>query len=465
MSLDKPSMYTPLFSPTCIRVINIEPAEQKTDALICSTEELDIIHGTGYRAFSALSYRWGDLTTPHLITLNNHPLSIGQNLFDFLLYARDAGWTKHLWIDALCINQADIRERNEQVARMGEIYSLASSVLVWLGILDGDERYALEDIRDALERTSSEHSPDAEERQATTETQFWERQSRMRQQAEAAAKPLDPHGPMRSFLEKYPQNVRYQEYLTAKGQRGLVRVMQNPYWMRKWILQELLLSGPNATLITGGDRNVRITTIAPIVSKFIEQARKYIAPKALQDVRDVEMMNLRRFLGCRDNGSVQFKSGLLQFWKALVAADGECTYRPQPLMAIVDDYHEQLCADRRDNVYALLGLSTLPQGKIQVDYGAGVPEVYLAMKAAVADDMARHGPECIAAALKLTDEEKRLVRQRELEAARSESERRVSWGSAGSYGSDAGSFHGNFATRDSNSEDGWELSDPESPGS
>ena len=56
-----------------------EPAAQgsPTDPLICSTDELDIINGTSYRAFAALSNRWGDGTTPRAITLNNHLLSIG----------------------------------------------------------------------------------------------------------------------------------------------------------------------------------------------------------------------------------------------------------------------------------------------------------------------------------------------------------------------------------------------------
>jgi hypothetical protein len=38
-----------------------------------------------------------------------------------------------LWIDGVCINQTDILERNRQVQLMGEIYSRASCVLIWLG--------------------------------------------------------------------------------------------------------------------------------------------------------------------------------------------------------------------------------------------------------------------------------------------------------------------------------------------
>jgi hypothetical protein len=38
-----------------------------------------------------------------------------------------------LWVDAICINQDDIEERNRQVKLMAFIYSRALAVLVWLG--------------------------------------------------------------------------------------------------------------------------------------------------------------------------------------------------------------------------------------------------------------------------------------------------------------------------------------------
>jgi hypothetical protein len=37
-----------------------------------------------------------------------------------------------LWIDAICINQADLDERKQQVQLMRDVYSGASRVVVWL---------------------------------------------------------------------------------------------------------------------------------------------------------------------------------------------------------------------------------------------------------------------------------------------------------------------------------------------
>lgn len=73
-------------------------------------------------------------------------LELGGNLLDFLLCftafrARNTGdptIQKLFWIDAICINQADRIEKAIQIPLMGDIYSKASAVIVWLG---KDEQY------------------------------------------------------------------------------------------------------------------------------------------------------------------------------------------------------------------------------------------------------------------------------------------------------------------------------------
>jgi hypothetical protein len=42
-------------------------------------------------------------------------------------------FTGYLWIDAISINQETLEERNHQVGIMGEIYSRAECVIIWLG--------------------------------------------------------------------------------------------------------------------------------------------------------------------------------------------------------------------------------------------------------------------------------------------------------------------------------------------
>ncbi|KAH8743163.1 heterokaryon incompatibility protein-domain-containing protein, partial [Hyaloscypha finlandica] len=179
--------YKPLSRSNSIRILNIEPTSSPSP-LICTLKELDLHDGATYRAFTALSYRWGPPMPTRTITIDSHLVPIRQNLHDFLLLARD-GARCHLWIDALCINQDDDVERAEQVKMMGTIYSLASRVLVWLGCLSFEEVHALNEIYD--------------------------------------------------FVEKVPLIVD-DDVLCKTTIRGLVKLLQNEYWTRKWILQELL---------------------------------------------------------------------------------------------------------------------------------------------------------------------------------------------------------------------------------
>lgn len=43
----------------------------------------------------------------------------------------------HFWIDAVCINQKDEAEKNEQVSMMGEGYQKAQRLVIWLGQSNG----------------------------------------------------------------------------------------------------------------------------------------------------------------------------------------------------------------------------------------------------------------------------------------------------------------------------------------
>ena len=47
------------------------------------------------------------------------------------------------WVDAICINQADIDERSAQVKIMKIIYESADTVFAWLGLPFNDEETRL----------------------------------------------------------------------------------------------------------------------------------------------------------------------------------------------------------------------------------------------------------------------------------------------------------------------------------
>lgn len=65
--------------------------------------------------------------------MNSKPFIIWPNLWTALNSLRRVDKDTVLWVDAICINQSDVLEKNHQVARMGEIYKNATLVHVWLG--------------------------------------------------------------------------------------------------------------------------------------------------------------------------------------------------------------------------------------------------------------------------------------------------------------------------------------------
>lgn len=89
-------------------------------------------------AYSALSYVWGVDAANIPVTVGQHQMLIRKNLFSALRRLRAHAESEEavLWVDALCINQASIEERNFQVALMGNIYSNCTSVMIWLGEME-----------------------------------------------------------------------------------------------------------------------------------------------------------------------------------------------------------------------------------------------------------------------------------------------------------------------------------------
>ncbi|KAF3062484.1 Phenylacetaldehyde dehydrogenase [Daldinia childiae] len=92
--------------------------------------------------FIALSYVWGQVSSkePRTIRCGRHSKIITDNCWEALSQLRDSpdpdrniDGSITLWVDAICINQADEEEKLHQIRLMGDIYSQAASVCVWLG--------------------------------------------------------------------------------------------------------------------------------------------------------------------------------------------------------------------------------------------------------------------------------------------------------------------------------------------
>lgn len=122
-------LHSPLADPeTEIRLVILQPGK-KNDSVHC---DLITVPSISAKPFEALSYCWGRTSVINTIFVHDKNLQISPNLEQALRHLRMRNSQRSLWIDAICINQTDIPEKNKQVPKMRQIYKRASEVLVWI---------------------------------------------------------------------------------------------------------------------------------------------------------------------------------------------------------------------------------------------------------------------------------------------------------------------------------------------
>ena len=124
---DHPYEYQTLPTPRSIRLVKPTPGNAPGN-WSCSLVIVDLDNDPEY---FALSYCWGDIQKLKPIICDEATIMVTETAFGMLeAFCKNP---EPFWIDSLCINQADISEKNRQVSLMAEIYQKAQRVAVWLG--------------------------------------------------------------------------------------------------------------------------------------------------------------------------------------------------------------------------------------------------------------------------------------------------------------------------------------------
>lgn len=161
---------------------------------------------TGSLSYDAISYTWGDSTLRNTIFLNGKPVRVRANCWYALWQARYHGAT-HIWIDALCINQDDIEEKNAQVAQMHMIFRQAKTVYCSLGDHTADSEWFCEQVHSFQGLRKSTWFP-------------WMQRSL-------------------SFAD-FKESVLRAEANLSRFVTAYNNFCLRPYWNRLWILQEMV---------------------------------------------------------------------------------------------------------------------------------------------------------------------------------------------------------------------------------
>jgi len=109
--------------PQGVRYLALSYNWGKVDQLLATTENLDL------------------LSSPNALERPDFHTKIPQVIQDAMRFVEGLG-ESYLWVDALCIVQDDIDEKQKQIAQMGSIYSNALCTIIALAGLDANTRLA-----------------------------------------------------------------------------------------------------------------------------------------------------------------------------------------------------------------------------------------------------------------------------------------------------------------------------------
>jgi hypothetical protein len=337
--------YSPL-GPNELRLLRIK------QSWLSQTPALELIQHNieNCPPYIALSYTWGPSPSTRTISLNEQSMQIRENLYSFLEHARcdadapghemlydanlvdmepdsryllpNTSTLDHFWVDALCIDQSNIPERNAQVSRMKDIYERAHKIVVWLGPADMDTDLAM-DVIEHLSRVAR------------------------RAKGVTATTPVDEA----IFFHADGKAIDDKSW-TAVG-----RILHRPWFQRAWIVQEA--STPKSrrypTAFWCGHRRIDWDSLY-LANYCLYQAmlqKDFTKFSHIQNGRLIHLMDLK------------------------YARENPLKHGPLDLLRLLSIAYLFDATDSRDNIYSILAIATDGNHEgLQPDYSRPVEEIY-----------------------------------------------------------------------------------------
>lgn len=305
-----------------IRVVRLAPSRYHKANASCS-----IIHTSldDNIFFEALSYTWGDPVQSCRIDLDGRKFFVTRNLEIALRYLRYAEDERYLWIDALCINQDDISEKNQQVPKMGQIYQTAAKVVVWLGLRSKNSDIAIDFSLEACTRRF--------------ELQAW-------------------------MFEVMKNPGRVEHW------RAAVNLFERDYWRRVWIFQEIFYA--KSLIVRCGFRCIRWSDFI-LLYRTLGNAHQFFASG--QDLTPVMGKGVSVTLANLQNRVVL----PVYIEQCRKNAENSKVKHCQPLIQLLMFTRNSLCSNPLDNVYGVAGMAIQydDHRALKIDYELSVREAYI----------------------------------------------------------------------------------------
>jgi len=319
-----------------IRLLTLHPTTDESEQIHCSLShaELQSKNGSASPIYEALSYVWGEPVFSEPILLNDQEFLITPSLKYALSYLRYKTEPRVLWVDAVCINQSNIEERNQQVALMREIYSRCERDIAWIDPMIG-RRFTSSQLAHPTLRHDIEED-------------IKEGMELMQNISAKNSKTL-----------KDLQNMEESDgYLLNYGpQQQLRAVIDTPtIWKRLWVMQELSLA-PRLTLVCK-DAELDWDCLSALLKD--------------EPYFDAFHMYRSHSLNHPLWGEIFVTVKLIEDQRRLFREAGQVH---SGLMDVLSRFREMGSTDPRDKIFGLLGLVTEDHG-INIDYTKSVTELY-----------------------------------------------------------------------------------------
>ena len=323
MNLQRLAMKTYSYEPLPaqhIRLLTLLPGSFKDDIHV-RLHPIEIGSHESPR-YHALSYVWGSTDTNDHVLVDSgesqHSLPITRNLYVALQHLRLSSRSRTMWVDAVCINQIDIEERNDQVSRMAHIYKLAQRVILWLGPAKDSSSLAMR----SLEELASKFEVDWHMSELTPSTT---------QVTDSIWLDLNHPAPFSEVIYK-----------------AIMCFLARPWFNRLWIWQEVLLAN-RAHFVCGEET---MTWMAFRKSVLCLQGR-------------------------REPGYIKGFSRLVSRAWQICSLNSDTGPRELHLGHVLEQTKGAQCSDPRDRIYAVLNLvSEQYRYELQPNYKKSVFDVF-----------------------------------------------------------------------------------------
>lgn len=310
------------------RLLELHPGKFNHDVWASIVPVLGSLEDVRYEA---LSYVWGSEMSPInlKILLDTHycSLPVTQNLYNALQHLRYEHKPRLLWVDAICINQEDLQERNTQVAMMADIYGRATRVLIWLGDARNDASQAHSDHQNAIQLLKDV---------GYSVYIDWLRQTwKWIPGCSASSAGLDPK----------------KETPSPRGFWALHWLIHRPWFERLWVRQEVRAAS-TATLICGHD-----TIPWNIFKKAMFVLRNRCRHLAIEGIDQPDIDS---------------------FIKRLKFVYRICSPQSYSLGVLRSDLAYLRCSDPRDRIFGMISLFSKGERSIGINprYDSSTAEVY-----------------------------------------------------------------------------------------